>query len=223
MVPPLALDIDGTLTTRDDQIDPRVFELLPEWEAPIVVATGKSFPYPVALCHFLGIPERVVAENGGVVCADGQVSFQGDRDRAEAAIERFHKQGGDLGWDNADTTNRWRETELAAHIDADETLLREVAAEFDLEVVDTGYAYHLKTPGVEKGAGLAAVCDILGSSPDSFVAIGDSENDVSLFETAGDSYAVANADERAKAAADTVLAESYFDGTRSVLESVRSA
>jgi len=89
MVPPLALDIDGTLTTRDDQIDPRVFELLPEWEAPIVVATGKSFPYPVALCHFLGIPERVVAENGGVVCADGQVSFQGDRDRAEAAIELF--------------------------------------------------------------------------------------------------------------------------------------
>jgi len=56
MVPPLALDIDGTLTTRSDQIDPRVFEVLPAWEAPIVVATGKSFPYPVALCHFLGIP-----------------------------------------------------------------------------------------------------------------------------------------------------------------------
>ena len=222
MVPPLALDIDGTLTTRDDQIDPRVFELLPAWDEPIVVATGKSFPYPIALCHFLGIPEQVVAENGGVVCADGQVSFQGDRDRAEAAIERFRGQGGDLGWDDADTVNRWRETELAAHIDADEALLREVATEFDLEVVDTGYAYHLKTPGVKKGDGLAAVCDILGYSPDSFVAVGDSENDVSLFETAGDSYAVANADERAKAAADSVLAESYFDGTRSVLESVRS-
>jgi len=223
MVPPLALDIDGTLTTRDDQIDPRVFEVVPAWDAPVVVATGKSFPYPVALCHFLGIPERVVAENGGVVCADGQVSFQGDRDRAEQAAEAFQTRGGDLGWDAADTTNRWRESEIAAHIDADETLLREVAAEFDLEVVDTGYAYHLKTPGVEKGDGLAAVADILGVDADSFVAIGDSENDVSLFETAGDSYAVANADERAKAAADTVLEKSYFDGTRSVLESVRSA
>ncbi|ERH03145.1 MAG: sucrose-phosphate phosphatase-like hydrolase, archaeal [Halonotius sp. J07HN6] len=222
MAPPLALDIDGTLTTPTDQIDPRLFEVLPEWDAPVVVATGKSFPYPVALCHFLGIPEQVVAENGGVVCADGEVSFQGDRERAEAAIERFRERGGDLGWDAADTTNRWRETELAARVDADEALLREVAAEFDLEVVDTGYAYHLKTPGVEKGDGLAAVCDILGLSSDSFVAVGDSENDVSLFETAGESYAVANADERAKAAADTVLDESYFDGTLSVLESVRS-
>ena len=222
MAPPLALDIDGTLTTPTDQIDPRLFEVLPEWDAPVVVATGKSFPYPVALCHFLGVPEQVVAENGGVVCADGEVSFQGDRERAEAAIERFRERGGDLGWDAADTTNRWRETELAAHVDADEGLLREVAAEFDLEVVDTGYAYHLKTPGVEKGDGLAAVCDILGLSSDSFVAVGDSENDVSLFATAGESYAVANADERAKAAADTVLDESYFDGTLTVLESLRS-
>ena len=223
MVPPLALDIDGTLTTRDDQIDPRVFEVVPAWDAPVVVATGKSFPYPVALCHFLGIPERVVAENGGVVCAEGQVSFQGDRGRAEQAAEAFRARGGDLGWNAADTTNRWRETELAAHIDADEALLREVAGEFDLEVVDTGYAYHLKTPGVEKGDGLAAVADILEVDADSFVAIGDSENDVSLFETAGESYAVANADERAKAAADTVVEGSYFDGTRSVLESLEPA
>jgi phosphoglycolate phosphatase (TIGR01487 family) len=223
MVPPLALDIDGTLTTADHRIDPRVFDRLPAWDAPVVVATGKSFPYPVALCHFLGMPEQVVAENGGVVCADGEVSLQGDRDRAEAAIEQFRERGGDLGWDAADTTNRWRETEIAAHIDADEALLREVAAAFDLEVVDTGYAYHLKTPGVEKGDGLRAIADILDLDPAAFVAVGDSENDVSLFETAGESYAVANADERAKATAGTVLEQEYFDGTLSVLDALESA
>ena len=223
MVPPLALDIDGTLTTADHRIDPRVFDRLPAWDAPVVVATGKSFPYPVALCHFLGMPEQVVAENGGVVCADGEVSLQGDRERAEAAIEQFRERGGDLGWDAADTTNRWRETEIAAHIDADEALLREVAAAFDLEVVDTGYAYHLKTPGVEKGDGLRAVADILDLDPAAFVAVGDSENDVSLFETAGESYAVANADERAKATAGTVLEQEYFDGTLSVLDALESA
>lgn len=222
MVPPLALDIDGTLTTRSDRIDPRVFEVLPAWDAPVVVATGKSFPYPVALCHFLGLPEQIVAENGGVVCADGQVSFQGDRDRAEKAITAFRNRDGDLGWDAADTTNRWRETELAAHIDADEALLRAVAEEFELEVVHTGYAYHLKTPGVEKGDGLAAVADILGLDAGSFVAIGDSENDVSLFGAAGDSYAVGNADERAKAAAETVIDGEYFEGTLGILESLRA-
>jgi hypothetical protein len=220
MVPPLALDIDGTLTTAAHRIDPRVFERLPEWPAPVVIATGKSFPYPVALCHFLGIPERVIAENGGVVCADDHLAFQGDREVAEAAIELFGERGGDLGWGAADTTNRWRESEVAASMDADEELLREVAAEFDLEVVDTGYAYHLKTPGVEKGEGLEAVADLLGLEPSAFVAVGDSENDVSMFEVAGEAYAVANADDRALAAADHVTDDSYFDGTLSVLDAI---
>jgi len=220
MVPPLALDIDGTLTTAAHRIDPRVFERLPEWPAPIVIATGKSFPYPVALCHFLGIPERVIAENGGVVCVDDHLAFQGDRETAKAAIELFQERGGDLGWGAADTTNRWRESEIAASMDANEELLREVAAEFDLEVVDTGYAYHLKTPGVEKGEGLVAVADLLGLEPSEFVAVGDSENDVSLFETAGEAYAVANADDRALAAADHVTDGSYFDGTLSVFDAI---
>jgi len=220
MTSPLALDIDGTLTTSAHQIDPRVFERLPEWPAPIVIATGKSFPYPIALCHFLGIEERVIAENGGVVCVDDQLSFQGDRAAAEAAIEQFEQRGGELGWGGADTTNRWRESEIAASMDADEALLRDVAAKFDLEVVDTGYAYHLKTPGVEKGDGLVAAAELLGLDPSEFVAVGDSENDISLFEAAGESFAVANADDAARGAAETVLTESYFDGTLSVLESL---
>ncbi|MGM0604720.1 MAG: HAD-IIB family hydrolase [Halobacteriota archaeon] len=220
MVPPLALDIDGTLTTPQHTIDPRIFDVLPEWNAPIVIATGKAFPYPVALCHFIGIEERVIAENGGVVYADDEVRFNGDPERARAALEEFTARGGVVGFGEADTTNRWRETERAISIDSDESLLRTVAGEFDLEVIDSGYAYHLKTPGVRKGDGLEAICDILDVDPEAFVAIGDSENDVSLFETAGRSYAVANADRKATKAAETVLEASYFDGTLSVLQSL---
>jgi hypothetical protein len=218
MAPPLALDIDGTLTTPDHTIDPRVFEVLPAWDAPVVVATGKAFPYPVALCHFVGIPERVVAENGGVVYAEDSVRITVDGDRVDAAIETYLERGGSLGWGAADTTNRWRETEVAVSLDADEALLRTVAAEYDLEVVDTGYALHLKTPGVEKGDGLRAVAELLGRDPDEFVAIGDSENDVSLFEAVGRSFAVANADERALATAGAVTEAAFFDGALEALD-----
>ncbi|RLM57515.1 phosphoglycolate phosphatase [Halobellus sp. Atlit-31R] len=219
-IPPLVLDIDGTLTDSAGSLDPRVFEYLPIWDAPVVLATGKAFPYPVSLCHYLGLELTVIAENGGVVLADNAVSYQGDRERAQAAADAFVERGGDLGWGTFDAVNEWRRTEIAVDLSADETLLRETAAEFDLEVVDTGYAYHLKTPGVEKGTGLQAVAETLGLETDAFVAIGDSENDVSTFRVAGSSYAVANADAAAQDAADAVVDDAYFDGTAAVLESL---
>lgn len=221
MSPPLALDIDGTLTTPEGPIDPRIFEFLGAWDAPVVLATGKAFPYPVALCHFLGLPETVIAENGGVVYAADEVTFTGDPERARSVAEEFVARGGDMGWGAADTVNRWRETEVAVARDADEALLREVADEHDMQVVDTGYAYHVKTPGVEKGAGLEAVAETLDRNPFEFVAIGDSENDASTFAVAGTSYAVANADDVAKDAADQVTERSYFDGTIEVLTSIK--
>ncbi|OYR75878.1 phosphoglycolate phosphatase [Halorubrum sp. E3] len=224
MVPPLALDIDGTLTTASGRIDARAFELLPDWDAPVVLATGKAFPYPVALAHFLGRAETVIAENGGVVHVAGETAVVGDPDAAWAVVEAFRERGGDLGWGGRDTVNRWRETEVALSLDVDETLLREVtaAAGGDVEVVDTGYAYHVKSTGVSKGRGLERVGDTLDVDPDEFVAIGDSENDVSTFAVAGESYAVANADVAARDAADVVLEESYMDGTASVLADLRA-
>lgn len=219
-LPPLALDIDGTLTTPEHTIDPRVFRVLPEWPAPVVLATGKSFPYPIALCHFAGVPERVIAENGGVVCVDERVHVEGDAERVAAAVDAFRERGGELGWGDADTVNRWRETEVAARVSADEALLREVAEEFDLTFLDTGYAYHLTDPDVNKGRGLREAASILDRDPAEFVAVGDSMNDASTFAAAGESYALANADEVAKDAADSVLDDGFMDGTMTVLAEV---
>ncbi|WP_423996859.1 HAD-IIB family hydrolase [Halorubrum trapanicum] len=222
MVPPLALDIDGTLTTPGHRIDPRVFELLPDWDAPIAFATGKAFPYPVALAHFLGREETVIAENGGVAYADGETTVVGDPDAAWAVVEAFRERGGEIGWGDGDTVNRWRETEVALSTDVDAALLREVAAAVDdVEVVDTGYAYHVKSTSVSKGRALRVVADALGLAADEFVAVGDSENDVSTFGVAGESYAVANADAAAREAADEVVEDGFMDGTVSVLERLR--
>ena len=226
MAPPLVVDIDGTMTLpdggeRERGIDPRAMTALRAWPASVVLATGKAFPYPVALCAFVGIEEQVIAENGGVVFADDAVRTTGDPEAAWAVAEQYEAEGYDLGWGVEDVVNRWRETEVAVNRDSPEEPLRRIAAEHGQEVVDTGYAYHVKSPDVDKGAGLRAICEVLDAGPDEFVAVGDSENDASTFGVAGRSFAVANADASARAAADEMLAGAHADGLLEALDRVR--
>jgi len=213
-VPPLAVDIDGTLTDGQGAIDHRTLPVLREWPAPVVIATGKSLPYPIGLCHFVGIEGRVIAENGGVVALaeTDTLRFEGDLEAAAAVADAYVEAGYSLGWRAIDFVNRWRETEIAVARDQPLAPLESIAAEHGLEVVDTGYAYHVKSPDVSKGQGLEVIADELEIDPGAFLAVGDSENDVSTFEVAGETIAVANADDAALAAADRVTDGSYADG-----------
>jgi phosphoglycolate phosphatase (TIGR01487 family) len=224
MVPPLAVDIDGTLTRPDTSIDPRVFDPLREWEAPVVIATGKSLPYPVGLCEFLGVPLNVIGENGGVVYVEDadEVVYSGDPEGAAAVAEAYRAEGHDLGWNDADTVNRWRETELAVSRDQPLAPLERIAADHDMHVVDTGYAYHVKSPAVTKATGLRSAAGLLGRDPEAFVAVGDSENDAAVFGAARRAYAVANADDAAREAADAVTEDAYADGFLEALADART-
>ncbi|WP_049985256.1 HAD hydrolase family protein [Halobellus rufus] len=217
---PLALDIDGTMTRPDGGIDERLFGPLREWEEPVVVATGKSFAYPVALCTFVGIPERVIAENGGVVLVDGDLTVDGDASAARAVAADLRDRGYPGGWPDPDMHNRWRETELSVTREVPRDLLEDLAAEYGQTIVDSGYAYHVKSPAVDKATGLRRACELLERDPEEFVAIGDSANDAELFDLAGHAVAVANADETALARADTRTEGSFADGVLEALESV---
>ncbi len=219
--PPLVLDIDGTLTRPDGWgIDPRVFDPLRSWDAPVIIATGKSFPYPVALCQFIEIPERVIAENGGVVCTDDRVEYISDKATAQAVVEAYQDAGYELGWRGSDTANRWRETELAVSREQPLEPLETIAANYGLEVVDTKYAYHIKDPDLGKGNGLERLAEFVDLDLEACVAVGDSVNDVSTFERVGRSFAVENADEAAKAAADEILEKPHAEGTLALLEAL---
>ncbi|WP_135304308.1 phosphoglycolate phosphatase [Haloarcula amylovorans] len=212
--PPLLVDIDGTLTDESRAIDPRVFPVLREWGEPVVIATGKAMPFPIALCEFLGIERTVVAENGGVVFVEAtdELQFEGDHEACLAVAEAYRDLGHELGFGSVDLANRWRETEVVVSLDQPLEPLERLAAEYGLVVLDTGFAYHVTDPSVDKGTGLEAVCAELSLDPAAFLAVGDSENDAEAFEVAGESVAVANADMTAKARADRVTDAQYADG-----------
>jgi len=212
--PPLVVDIDGTLTDESRAVDPRVFPVLSEWSESVVVATGKAMPYPIALCEFVGIDYTIVAENGGVafVEATDSLRLEGDKEACLTVAEAYREMGHELGFGGVDLANRWRETEVVVDLSQPLEPLEALAAEAGLEVLDTGFAYHVTDPSVDKGRGLTAVCRELDREPAEFLAVGDSENDVELFDVAGESVAVANAQEVAKARADRVTDARYADG-----------
>lgn len=224
-LPPLAVDIDGTLTGPDRGLDPRVMPVCRAWPSTLVVATGKSMPYPVALCEFLGRETLVIAENGGVVISGPteSIRFEGSPEKAQAVLEAYRAEGYTAGWPDTDLVNRWRETELAVSRESPLAPLERLADEHGLNVVDTGYAYHVKSPDVSKGRGLETLAGEVGLDPGAFAAVGDSENDASTFAVAGQAIAVGNADDAARAAADHVTRATYGEGFLDAVQLLRES
>ncbi len=222
MVPPLVLDIDGTLTRADatdtpEPIDSRVLDPIRTWDAPVVIATGKSFPYPVALAQFIGVEPIVIAENGGIAVARGNLRRFVSPTVLEDILTALREEDILPPADGFDDINEWRETELALPRSLDIQNVRKVANRYGMEVIDSKFAFHVKDPSVSKGVALEWIADEVNISLEDAVAIGDSVNDVSNFERVGRGIALANADEAAKGAADEILTMGYADGTLSVL------
>lgn len=212
--PPLVVDIDGTLTDETRALDPRVMPVLREWPERVVIATGKAMPFPIALCEFLGIERTVIAENGGVVFVEAtdELRLEGDHDAAMAVGDAYRDLGHEVGFGTVDLANRWRETELVVSLDQPLAPLEDLAAAQGLVVLDTGFAYHVTDPVVDKGTGLEVVCAELDLASESFLAVGDSVNDAEMFDIAGEAVAVANADETARERADRVTEATHGDG-----------
>ena len=223
MAPPIAVDIDGTLTDETGLLGSSVIDVLAGWPAPVIIATGKALPYAVALCYFCQIDETVIAENGGISLVGGRRQVHTDGEMIAAATAALREVDATLGWERGyDTINAWRETEVAVGLQMDRAAVDTVAAEFDLRVLDTGFAYHLTSREVSKGAALEHVAAALDIPLTSVVAIGDSENDVSMFQRVEESYAVANADHAARTAASAVASQPHHAGLIEVLQGLRS-
>ena len=78
----------------------------------------------------------------------------------------------------------------------------------DLEPVlqSSGHWFEAILPGRGKGRGLLHACEILGVLPENSIAVGDSENDLAMFESAGIAVAMENA------SADAIAAAAYMTG-----------
>jgi phosphoglycolate phosphatase len=217
----IVVDIDGTITCEKRELHLEAVKKIRSLKVPVVLATGNILCYARTTSKLIGLDGAVIAENGGAITVrfDLQGTFEESLEECEKAYSFLSEH---LKLTKLDPF--YRKTEIALRRDFD---LRKARAllktqNFDVEMVDTKYAIHIKSIKINKGVGLQKLASLMGLEAEDFVAIGDSANDAEMFEVSGFGIAVGNGDEKIKQVANYVTEASFGDGTVEAIEFLES-
>jgi hydroxymethylpyrimidine pyrophosphatase-like HAD family hydrolase len=208
----IALGIDGTLAHGAD-ISARALQALRRARAEgrrIILVTGRTVgAIQETFPDVVDQVDAVVAENGAMLVAGGRHrALAPPLDPAMAAAL-------------ADRGVEVRRGAVIGVTDAgdEHAVLDEVRRlELDYQLVRNRDRLLILPPGVSKGSGLLQALRYLGLSPRDTLAIGDAENDHSLFDVAEFGVAVADAVRSLRHRADLVLDEPGGAGIAHLLD-----
>jgi phosphoglycolate phosphatase (TIGR01487 family) len=217
----VVIDIDGTLTDMQRRLDLKAAAAIRELTVPVILASGNVLGFVKCAAKLIGTSDIMIAENGGVVSMgfDGPVHVSGDNARCKEILEILRKH---FDLEELDGAERRSEVALRRNFDIDAA--RQVLVDGNIggiELVDTGFAVHIKTVDVNKGTALVMIAEMMGLDAGDFVAIGDSANDIEMIRTAGLGVAVGNAHPALKEVADLVTTGQYGAGVVEVLKDSR--
>lgn len=221
----IAVDVDGTITDNKRRVCHSSLDALRKAEAngiPVIIVTGNISHFAYAVATLVGTTGGLVCENGGVIYQDGynnnEVIVLGDISKAQKAYDFLYgKYGDEIPFKIVEDADA-RVSEIAFYKNMDSQPLKELLKDFDIRVYDSGFALHLTDPKVDKGKGLAALCDLLGYNIENIMCVGDSENDMEFLSAGGFKVAVANASDDLKEIADYVCENKYGDGVKEAID-----
>ncbi|MDD5474584.1 MAG: phosphoglycolate phosphatase [Candidatus Methanoperedens sp.] len=213
----VVVDVDGTITFADRRLDCRAVEALRSLHVPVVIATGNVLCVARTVAKLLGTGGIVIAENGGVV-EYGRV--ESDTSHMKECEEAFELLKRHFVLERLDPENRITEIGLRRNFDVERA--KELLMEFPgIEIVDTGFAVHIKSRRINKGTGLKRVAELMGLDARDFVAIGDSPNDIEMLKASGFGVAVGNAHPELKRVARMVTMGEYGAGVAEAVGELR--
>ena len=216
-----AVDIDGTITENGggrihlDALD--ALRRLTNMGHNVIYVTGRSSVEAFLLSVFGGTTKIAVGENGGCISFDSNDHvLLGDLDECKKAF--------DIIKNNIDNVKEKRVfprmTEVVLERTFDLDLARKLLSEKNIhvELSDSQYAYHINSPGIDKGTGFTKIMEKLSISRDDVIAIGDSTTDIPLFKVAKTSVALGNASDQVKSEASMVMSACAGDGVLEALD-----
>ena len=216
-----AVDIDGTITENGGgRIHLEALEALrrlTNMGHDVIFVTGRSSVEGYLLSVFGGTTKIAVGENGGCITTDSDEHvLLGNMDECKKAFEIIK--------DNIDNVQEKhvfpRMTEVVLERTFDLELARKLLAEknISVELSDSQYAYHINSPGIDKGTGFRTIMEKLSISTEDVIAIGDSATDIPLFRVAKTSIALGNASDQVKSEATMVVTSHAGDGVLEALD-----
>jgi len=217
----IVVDIDGTITCEKRELHLKAVEKIRSLNVPVILATGNILCYARTASKLIGLSGAVVAENGGAVTVryDVNGTFEETIEECERAFDFLSEH-----FELTKLDPFYRKTEIALRRNFDLERARMLLKErpFDVELIDTKYAVHIKSRKINKGTGLIKLAGMMGLKPEEFVAVGDSANDVEMLEASGFGIAVANGDEEIKTVADYVTEATFGAGAVEAFEFLQS-
>ena len=180
LIKALACDFDGTLAF-EDRIGPYVrdtLERVRKASVRLILVTGRSFFELTRVCDCLELFDAVVAENGAVIYYPGAAMIR-DQGPPVAArlLEELDRHGISCQVGRV----------IVGVARADEGAVKDAlrAAGISRDLIYNRASLMLLPAGISKGSGVQHVLRFFGLSPHDVLAIGDAENDLSLFDACG--------------------------------------
>lgn len=236
----LALDLDGTLIGADERISSAVAEAVQRAAEAVHVSmvTGRESESVLAFSRELGLTSPQVGDNGALILdpttGDALWSAPIRSEIAMLAIQPIIESGYQLmathetgivrDPDKLDARKLTRVTAFdLTHEEAD-SMISQASGHEGLDAVKAYLPYNglwavnFTRSGVNKGTGLRALCDLLGIDQSEVAAVGDSFNDLPMFETAGLPIAMGGAPSELLNLARHVVANVDQDGLVEAIE-----
>ncbi|WP_240419305.1 Cof-type HAD-IIB family hydrolase [Paenibacillus periandrae] len=234
----IALDMDGTLLTEDKKVSAEnraAIQAAEQAGIKVMFATGRGIQNVEAYIEDLKLEAPIVTVNGGEVwSAPGKLHSRALLE--PALIKEMHALAIEYDtwfWAYAvgDIYNKERWVE---QVDArqwlkfgyyyeDAACLQAIRTKLDswgvFEITNSHPAnLELNPKGIHKASGVRQVCEMFGYDMSQVIAMGDSQNDISMIRECGLGVAMGNAQEEVKALADVITTSNEEHGVARIIE-----
>ncbi len=217
------MDIDGTITDnkggRVDLDALAALRYLVKLGHKVIYVTGRSSIEAYVLSVFGGTTRIAVGENGGIITSGpDEHRLIGNKQECLKAFQFIKTQIPEA----VEKPVFPRITEVVLERNFDVNLGKKILTEnnFNVQLSDSMYAYHINSKGVNKANGFLEVMKMFSATKQDIIAIGDSETDVPLFGLADVSVALGNATDDVKSHATITVQGHAGDGIIEALEKI---